>query len=78
MSDINTVSQEKNDLSLHVDLCAQRYMLLEKRLEIVEVKVDKIMETIEQGRKSMNITIITTGGSIIAGILGLALTIFLK
>jgi len=78
MSDINTIPQEKDDLSLHVDLCAQRYTLLEKRLEIVEVKVDKIMETIEKGRKSMNTTIITTGGSIIAGILGLALTIFLK
>lgn len=78
MNDINTIQQEKADLGLHVDLCAQRYLLLERRLEIVETKVDKIMAVIEEGRKSMATTIITAAGTIVTGLLALALAVFLK
>jgi len=78
MSDINTLNQEREDLGLHVDLCAQRYLLLEKRLEIVEVKVDRLIETINKNNKQTMSMIITSVITLLAGIAGLITTILMK
>lgn len=78
MSDIITIPQERDDLGLHVDLCAQRYLLLEKRLEIVEVKVDRLIETITKNNKQTTTMIITSVTTLLAGIAGLITTILLK
>lgn len=78
MSDITTVTQEREDLGLHVDLCAQRYLLLEKRLEVVEVKVDRLIETITKNNKQTTTMIITSVSTILAGIAGLITTILMK
>ncbi len=78
MSDITTIEQERDDLGLHVDLCAQRYLLLEKRLEIVEVKVDRLIETITKNNKQTTTMIITSVTTLLAGIAGLITTILLK
>lgn len=78
MNDINTITAEKDNLGLHVDLCAQRYLLLEKRLAILETKFDKLAVDIEQGRKSMATTIIGSTATIAAGLIGLITTILMK
>jgi hypothetical protein len=78
MSDITTIEQERDDLGLHVDLCAQRYLQLEKRLEIVEVKVDRLIETITKNNKQTTTMIITSVTTLLAGIAGLITTILLK
>jgi hypothetical protein len=78
MTEINTVEQEKADLGLHVDLCAQRYLLLEKRLEILEVKMDKFNTEIIKGQKSLSTVIITSAASIVTGIIGLGTVLLMK
>jgi len=77
-TDITTTQQEKNDLGLHVDLCAQRYMLLEKRLEILEVKFDGLTTEIQKGNTSLKTTIIGSAGTIFAGVIGLIITLLMK
>ena len=78
MNDITTLEKEREDLSLHVDLCSQRYLLLEKRLAILEAKFDKLAGDFEAGRKSMATTIIGSAATIAAGLIGLITTILLK
>jgi hypothetical protein len=78
MNDINTVSAEKENLELHVDLCAQRYTLLEKRLNTVEVKVDNLGEQIQKSSSSISAVIITSAATVVAGLLGLIATLIIK
>lgn len=78
MNDITTVAAEKQNLELHVDLCAQRYLLLEKRLGIVEAKVDALAEAINKGQKSISTVIITSASTVVASILALFLTLIVK
>lgn len=78
MNDIHTIEAEKDNLEVHVDLCAQRYLILEKRLSVLEVKVDKINEDILKGQQSLKTVIITSTAGIVSGLLGLIITILLK
>lgn len=77
-SEIHTVDQERQSLSLHVDLCQQRYILLEKRLHIVEVKLDGVMDSLNRANHSVKTTIITSAATITAGLIGLITTILMK
>lgn len=77
-NEITTIDAEKTDLNIHVDLCAQRYLLLEKRLHILEIKVDKINDDIVKGQKSLSTVIISSTATIIVGLIGLITTILLK
>ena len=38
---------EKKSLEAHVELCAQRYLFLEEKLETVEAKVSGVKTTVE-------------------------------
>jgi hypothetical protein len=78
MNDIHTIDAEKTDLGTHVDLCAQRYLLLEKRLTILEVKVDKINEDIIKGQKSLSTVIISSAGTIVVALIGVLAAILVK
>jgi hypothetical protein len=78
MNDITTLTKEREDLSLHVDLCSQRYLLLEKRLAILEVKFDKLSDDVLNGRKSMATTIIGSTVTLVTAIAGLITTILMK
>ena len=60
---------EKENLEAHVDLCAQRYEVLEGRLTKIEEKVETIHTDIITGQKSMTKVIIGTAGTVIAGLL---------
>ena len=61
---------EKTNLEAHVDLCAQRYDNLDKRLTSIEGKFDKLQELIEKSHNSMAKVIIGTAGTVVTGVLG--------
>ncbi len=78
MTEITTVEAERTNLDLHVDLCAQRYTLLEKRLGILEVKMDNIGTAIAKGQSSISTVIITSSATVVASLLGVIVTILMK
>jgi tetrahydromethanopterin S-methyltransferase subunit G len=59
---------EKTNLEAHVELCAQRYDALDKRLTNIEDKVTTLQTTIEQGHGSMIKVLVGTAGTVIVGI----------
>jgi transposase len=69
---------ERTSLEAHVDLCALRYAQLDSRLSALEVKVDEIHEDIVEGQKSLTKVVIGTAGTVIAGVLGIVVTILMK
>lgn len=73
-----TTALEKTSLEAHVDLCAMRYLQLDTRLTNLENKVDNIHNDIIDGQKSMTKVIIGTAGTVIAGVLGVVVTILMK
>jgi hypothetical protein len=78
MSTIGTTKLERENLEAHVDLCAQRYQILESRLSTIEVKVENIHTDVMKGNQSMSKVIITSAGTIVAGLLGLIATLIIK
>jgi hypothetical protein len=73
-----TTDLERTSLEAHVDLCALRYGQLDQRLTALEEKVESIHTDIIEGQKSMTKVIIGTAGTIIAGVLGIVVTILMK
>jgi hypothetical protein len=69
VSDLPTTNLEKESLEAHVDLCAIRYLQLDKRLSTVETKMDEIHKDIQDGNKSMTKVLIGAAGTIVAGLL---------
>lgn len=69
---------EKTNLEAHVDLCAQRYGQLDERMTNLEAKVGKIHNDILEGQKSMTKVIIGTAGTVIAGVMGIIVTLLMK
>ena len=69
---------EKESLEAHVELCALRYAQLDERLTALEDKVITIHADIISGQKSTNKVIITTAGTIIAGVLSIVVTLLMK
>jgi tetrahydromethanopterin S-methyltransferase subunit G len=78
MSSIKTTNLERENLEAHVDLCAQRYQILEARLNTIETKVESIHADMQRGNQSMSKVIISSAGTIVAGLLGLIVTLLLK
>jgi len=69
---------EKTNLEAHVDLCAQRYDNLDKRLTSIELKFDKLQELIEKSHNSMAKVIIGTAGTVVTGVLGVLIVMLQK
>ncbi len=69
---------EKENLEAHVDLCAQRYNVLESRLSKIEEKVEHIHNDITHGNKSMIKVIIGASGTIVAGLLSTIIVILIN
>ena len=67
----NPTSIEKENLDAHVELCAQRYDALEKRLTGVENKISTLQDTIEKSSLNTTKILIGTAGTIIVAILSL-------
>jgi hypothetical protein len=62
---------EKENLEAHVELCAQRYDALEKRLGTIEEKVSSLHITIEKSHLNTIKVLIGTAGTVIVGVLSL-------
>lgn len=73
-----TTDLERNSLEAHVDLCAIRYQNLENRLSDLETKVQNVHIDILEGQKGLSKVIITTTGTVIAGLLSTIVVIILK
>lgn len=73
-----TTALEKTSLEAHVDLCALRYLQLDTRLSNLEEKVDGIHEDILEGQKSITKVLVGTAGTVIAGVLGIVVTLLMK
>lgn len=69
---------ERTSLEAHVDLCALRYGQLDERLTTLEDKVDIMHKDIMEGQKSLTKVIIGTAGTVVAGILSVAIAVLLK
>lgn len=73
-----TTALERENLAAHVDLCAMRYEQLNQRLTKLEGHVEEIKHDILEGQKSLKSTLITTTGTIMAGLITLAITLMVK
>lgn len=69
---------EKENLEAHVDLCAQRYEVLESRLTKIEEKVEHIHKDMTEGQKSMTKVLIGTAGTIVAGLLSTIIVVVMN
>jgi tRNA G37 N-methylase TrmD len=69
---------ERTNLEAHVDLCAQRYEALDKRLTNVENELKSISDDIKTGNSSLVKVIVGTTGTIIAGLLSTIVVIIMK
>lgn len=78
MAGIQTTKLERENLEAHVDLCAERYSQLESRLSNLEEKVEHIHTDIVHGQKSLSKVIITTTGTVIAGLISTVVVILMK
>lgn len=62
---------EKENLEAHVELCAQRYDALERRLTSIEGKVAQLQITIEKSSLNTIKVLIGTAGTIIVAFISL-------
>jgi len=69
---------ERINLEAHVDLCAQRYESLDKRLTGIEHKFLELQKSIEKGHQGMIKVIISTAGTIVAGVLTVLVVLLTK
>ena len=69
---------EKESLEAHVELCQQRYEVLERRLGTIETKVQAIHNDLIENRASMTKVIIGSAGTIVAGLLSTIIVLLLK
>lgn len=77
-SNLGPIDVEKENLSAHVDLCAQRYQSLDERLTKIEGKFGDLQKLIEASQNSMTRIMIGTAGTVITGILGLVVVVLQK
>ena len=82
---MSTTNLEKENLEAHVDLCAQRYEILEYRLEQVEKNIVALHDMmtnqndiIRRNNKTLITTIITTAGALMTGLLSTILVLLLQ
>lgn len=78
MSLAGTTDLERNNLEVHVDLCAVRYKQLDDRLTKVESKIDELHEDIKNGNSSLVKVIVGAAGSIVAGLLSTIVVLITK
>lgn len=69
---------ERNNLEAHVDLCAQRYEMLDTRLTNVESELKRISADIRTGNSSLIKVVIGTTGTIVAALLSTVVVLIMK
>lgn len=66
---VNPTAIERENLEAHVELCAQRYDALEKRLSSVENKLGTLQKTIEDSHLNTIKVLIGTAGTVLVGMI---------
>jgi len=74
----NPTNIEKENLEAHVELCAQRYDALEKRMSSVEGKLGTLQDTVEKSSLNTIKILIGTAGTIIVAMMSLVGLILTK
>ena len=76
---------ERENLEAHVDLCAERYRVLEEKFNRLETKVDQIADTMgkmaekqTQDKVAANKLIIGAAATVIAGLLSTVVLLLLN
>ena len=76
---------ERENLEAHVDLCAERYLVLEEKLDNIHEKFDRMEEAIERlsekaitDSKSNNKVLIGAAATVIAGLLSTIVLLLLN
>ena len=69
---------EKENLEAHVELCAQRYDNLDKRLTSVEGKIGSLQKVIEESHNSMVKVIIGTAGTVVTSVITVLIVILMR
>jgi uncharacterized protein YlxW (UPF0749 family) len=76
---------ERENLEAHVDLCAERYRVLEEKLNRLEDKVDDLSESISKmvekqanDKAGTNKLVIGAAGTVIAGLLSTVVLLLLN
>lgn len=95
VSTIQTTQIERTNLEAHVDLCAERYRVLEEKVNNIETRLDNLTQTVVQMREdsirefgrlredmitaqnTTNKIMMGTGGTIVAGVLTVVLTLLM-
>ena len=73
-----TTDIEKENLEAHVELCAERYKQMDKRLEAIEKKVNDLVEKFDESRQGLVKVIIGAVATILAGLISVVVTILMK
>jgi len=69
---------EKESLEAHVELCQQRYENLDRRLNNIESKVERVHQDIVDGNKAMIKVFIGAAATVIVGFLSTVAVILEK
>lgn len=69
---------EKENLEAHVEICAIRYIEVEKRLAAIESKVEALSSTIKDSHLNTIKVLIGTAGTVLASVLGLVIVMVQK
>ena len=77
MNSIQPIDAEREDLSTHVDLCAQRYAELDNRVGRIETKLDGIEAKIDGFKADIVKIFVGSAASIIVAIIG-AISVYLQ
>lgn len=75
---VKAANIEKENLEAHVELCQQRYEVLERRLTAVEHKLTDVHNDIQNGNKSLIKVLIGATGTIVAGLLSTIVVILIN
>jgi uncharacterized protein YlxW (UPF0749 family) len=75
---MTAIKGEERSLRTHVSLCQERYLRLEARIDKIEAKLNDISQEIERNRHDLSRVLIGATSTILAGLLGLIVTILMK
>mgnify|MGYP003695040195 CR=1 FL=1 len=88
LATIGTTQLEKQNLEAHVDLCAERYRVLEEKVNNIDSRLNNIEEGIREFSKmreemikanaTTNKIMMGTGGTVLAGVLTLLATLLMS
>ena len=75
---MSTTQIEKENLEVHVDMCAMRYSALEGRLSKVENKLDDISDLLQKSQQSTLKLIFSSTATIVAAAITVIIAIMMK